>query len=141
MLRLVGSDPAALEVPESAGPADLSSLLEQYGPMLKLLSTADIIFLGRQRYSNVSRFRRQRAAIYFQYLGELCRDLRGLPLWAASNDLHAFVELDKASWMKQTMLVKLALEGALYYLGIPRHDSGRVQRCFEQLGSLLSAAA
>jgi hypothetical protein len=139
VLRLVGADPAAPLVPEPIGPLDLSSLLEQYRPMLKLLSAADVAFLSRQQYSNVGRFRRERAGIYFQYLGELCRDLRGLPLWAASNDLQAFIQLDKASWLMQKMLVKLALEGALYYLGIPRRDRG-VQRCFEQLG-LLSAAA
>jgi hypothetical protein len=109
--------------------------------MLKLLSAADITFLGLQQYSNVSRFRREHTVIYFQYLGDLCRDLRALPLWAPSNDLQTFIELVKASWMMQKMLVKLALEGALYYLGIPRRDRSRVQRCFEQLGSLLSSAA
>ncbi|HXA65007.1 MAG TPA: hypothetical protein VNV82_07640 [Bryobacteraceae bacterium] len=143
MLRLVNDDPPGVAPvgPESIGTPNLSSFLEQYRPMLKLLSAADVNFLSRQQYSHVGHFRRERAAIYFQYLGELCRDLRALPLWMAPNDGEAFIELDKASWLMQKMLVKLALEGVLYYIGIPRRDSGRVQRCFERLGSLLSAAA
>jgi len=143
VLRLVNDDPQGIASvgPESIGTPNLSSFLEQYRPMLKLLSAADVNFLSRQQYSDVGHFRRERAAIYFQYLGELCRDLRALPLWAAPNDGAAFIELDKASWLMQKMLVKLALEGVLYYIGIPRRDSGRVQRCFERLGSLLNAAA
>lgn len=142
MLRLVNDDPQGVGSvgPESIGTPNLSSFLEQYLPMLKLLSAADVNFLSRQQYSNVGHFRRERAAIYFQYLGELCRDLRALPLWAAPNDGEAFIELDKSSWLMQKMLVKLALEGVLYYIGIPRRDSRRVQHCFEQLGRLLSAA-
>lgn len=120
---------------------DLSSFLQQYRPMLRLLSGADLVWLSQEQYSDLGHFRRERAAIYFQYLGELCRDLRALPLWAAPDDPEAFIELDKASWTMQKMLVKLALEGVLYYIGIPRRDSGLVERCFEKLGSLLSAAA
>jgi hypothetical protein len=120
---------------------DLSSFLEKYRPMLRLLSGADLAWLSQRQYSDLGHFRRERATIYFQYLGELCRDLRALPLWMAPNDPEAFIEMDKASWMIQKMLVKLALEGALYYLGIRRRDSRLVERCFEKLGNLLSAAA
>ena len=98
-------------------------------------------WLSHQQYSDLGRFRRERAIIYFQYLGELCRDLRALPLWTAPNDPEAFIEMDKASWMIQKMLVKLALEGALYYIGIRRRDRGLVERFFQKLGNLLSAAA
>ena len=143
MLRLVNDDPHEPSSlgPESIGTQDLSSFLDQYRPMLKLLSAADVTFLKHQQYSDVGHFRRERAAIYFQYLGELSRDLRALPLWVAPNDGEAFIELDKASWLVQKMLVTLALEGVLYYIGFPRRDSGQVQRCFERLGRLLSAAA
>ena len=61
--------------------------------MLKLLSAADVNFLSRQQYSNVGHFRRERAAIYFQYLGVLCRVLRALPLWAAGIVGDGFIEL------------------------------------------------
>jgi hypothetical protein len=119
---------------------DLTSLLQQYRPMLRLLSAADLLFLERQGYSAVRHFRRERAAIYFRYFFELCRDLRALPIWTASEP-EAFVEMDKASWRMQKMLVQLAWEGVLYYIGIRRSDSGLVERCFERLGNVLSAAA
>ena len=127
--------------PEPVGTQDFSSFLEQYRPMLRLLSGPDLGWLSHEQYSDLGHFRRERAAIYFQYLGELCRDLRALPLWAGPNDPEAFIALDKASWTLQKMLVKLALEGVLYYIGIRRRDSGLVERCFEKLGNLLSAAA
>ena len=130
-----------LPTPEPIGTQDLSSFFEQYRPMLKLLSAGDVAFLTRHQYSGMRHFRRERAAIYFQYLGELCRDLRALPLWTAPHDAEAFVELDKASWTMQKTLVKLALEGVLYYVGIQRGDSGVPKRCFEKLQNLLSAAA
>jgi hypothetical protein len=120
---------------------DLSSFLEQYRPMLRLLSSADLSSLRRQGYSGMRQFRRERVAIYFQYLRELCRDLRALPVWEASNDAEAFIEMDKASWMMQKMLVKLAMEGLLYYVGIQQRDSRLVERCFEKLGRVLNAAA
>ena len=119
---------------------DLSSFLDQYRPMLRLLSTADLDLLKHHRHSDVRRFRRERTAIYYQYLGDLCHDLRALPLWTAPNDAEALKELDKASWMVEGMLAKLALEGLLYYFGIRRRDSLGVERCFERLGTLLSAA-
>jgi hypothetical protein len=109
--------------------------------MLRLLSASDLLFLERRGYSAVPHFRRERAAIYFRYLFELFRDLRTLPLWTPSNDPEAFREMDKASWTMQRMLVQLAWEGALYYIGIRRSDSGVVARCFERLGNVLSAAA
>jgi hypothetical protein len=109
--------------------------------MLRLLSAADLLFLERRGYSAARRFRRERAAIYFRYLFELCRDLRTLPLWTPSNDPEAFREMDKASWTMQRMLVQLAWEGVLYYIGIRRSDSGVVERCFQRLGNALSAAA
>jgi hypothetical protein len=109
--------------------------------MSRLLSNADLVYLKRQGYSGVGHFRREKSAIYFQYLGDLRRDMRALPLWTATQDAEAFIEMDKAYWAIQKMLVKLALEGVLYYLGIRRPDSRLVERCFERLGNLLSAAA
>jgi hypothetical protein len=109
--------------------------------MLRLLSSPELVWLKRHGYSDVHHFRRERTAIYFQYLGELCRDLRALSLWTAPQDADAFIELDRASWMMQKMLVRLALEGLLYYTGIRRRDSVLVERCFEKLGNLLTAAA
>jgi hypothetical protein len=120
---------------------DLSSFLDEYRPMLRLLSDSDTAWLSRKGYPNLGQFRRERAAIYFQYLGELCRDLRALPLWTASHDAEAFIEMDKASWTMQKLLLKLALEGVLYYFGFGRRDSGLIERCFEKLGTLLTAAA
>jgi hypothetical protein len=118
---------------------ELTSLLDQYRPMLRLLSAADLVFLKRRGYSAVRHFRRERAAIYFRYFFELCRDLRALPLWTPSNDLEAFREMDKASWTMQKMLVQLALAGVLYYIG--RSEGALVERCFQRLGNALSAAA
>jgi hypothetical protein len=109
--------------------------------MLRLLSNSDLVWLKRGRYSRLGHFRRERAAIYFRYLGELCRDLRELPLWTARQDAEAFIEMDKASWTMQKLLMMLALQGVLYYLGIRRRDTGLVERYLEELGSLLSAAA
>jgi hypothetical protein len=109
--------------------------------MLRLLSAGDVLCLKRQGYPNVGHFRRERAAIYFRYLFELSRDLRALPLWTAPNDAEAFMELDKASWTIQKMLVQLAWAGVLYYLGIRRSDNGLVERCFQRLGNVLSVAA
>jgi len=109
--------------------------------MSRLLSSADLVYLKRQGYSSVGHFRREKASIYFQFLGDLCRDLRALPLWTATQDAEAFIEMDKASWAIQKMLVKLALEGALYYIGITRRDSRLVERCFDKLGKLLLSAA
>ena len=120
---------------------DLTSLLEHYRPMLRLLSAGDVLCLKRRGYPNVGHFRRERTAIYFGYLFELSRDLRALPLWTAPNDAEAFMELDKASWTIQRMLVQLAWAGLLYYIGIPRSDSALVERCFEKLGNMLSVAA
>src|SRR5579871_647074 len=120
---------------------DLISLLEPYRPMLKLLSYADLERLSSERCSSVGQFRRERAALYFQYLGNLCRDLRALPLWDAPRDAEAFIELDRASWKMQKMLACLALEGVLFYFGIERRDRSLVERCFETLGTLLTAAA
>jgi hypothetical protein len=109
--------------------------------MARLLSSADLIYLKSQGYSGAGRFRRERVAVYFHYLGGLCRDLRALPLWTATQDAEAFIEMDKASWAIQKMLVKLALEGVLYYVGIRRSDSRLVERCFDKLGKLLLSAA
>jgi hypothetical protein len=120
---------------------DVYQLIDQYRPMLRLLSDSDLACVKRQGYLKTLRFRKERASIYFQYLGELCRDLRALPLWTATNDVEAFIELDKASWMMQKLLAKLALEGALYLAGIPRRDGALVKRCFDRLGKLLIAAA
>jgi hypothetical protein len=41
----------------------------------------------------------------------------------------------------QKMLVPLAWEGVLYYIGIRQSGSGVVERCFQKLGNALSAAA
>lgn len=120
---------------------DLTSLLQQYRPMLRLLSAADLLFLEQRGYSAVRHFRRERAAIYFGYFFELCRDLRALPLWAPSNDPEAFREMDEASWTTQKMLVQLAWEGVLYSIGIRQRGSGEVERCFQKLGIVLSDAA
>jgi hypothetical protein len=133
--------PAVLRSAEHVEAQDLFSFLEKYQPMLGLLSAVDLDFLKCQGNPGVGRFRRKRAVIYFQYLRELCRDLRALPLWDAPRDAEAFIKLDKAAWMMQKMLVKLALEGALYYIGIPRRDTGLVRRWFESLDNLLSAVA
>jgi hypothetical protein len=141
--RLVLDDPKR-QVPFGEEPmrdSDLSSFLDEYRPMLRLLSAADIAFLRREGYSHIASFRRQRAVIYFQYLMGLCRDLRALPLWTAPHDAEAFMELDKAAWTVQKLLLKLALEGALYYIGVSRRDSSLTERCFEKLGTLLNAAA
>ena len=119
---------------------NLSSFLEQYRPMLRLLSDPDLVWLSREKCTSVRRFRRERAAIYFQYLGDLSRDLRALPIWTVPRDAEAFIKMDKASWMMQKLLVKLALEGVLYYIGTGRHDRGTA-RCFEKLGNLLNAVA
>jgi hypothetical protein len=105
--------------------------------MLRLLSSSDHAWLSHQRYSKVGHFRRERATIYFQYLGDLCRDLRALPLWAARRDAEAF----RAGLKMHRMLLHLALEGLLSYIGIRRRDGSLVARTFEKLGSLLSAAA
>jgi hypothetical protein len=143
VLRSVNDDPERLASlnPEPDGKQDFSAFLDQYRPMLKLLSAPDVAFLRCQHYSEVRHFRRERAAIYFEYLYDLYRDVRSLPLWTAPQDGEAFIELDKASWTTHKLLVKLALEGALYYVGIQRHDTDLVERCFEQLGSLFSAVA
>lgn len=139
MPRSVHHEPTV--VAEHSAEQDLTTLLEQYRPMLRLLSAGDVLCLKQRGYPNVGHFRRERTAIYFGYLFELSRDLRTLPLWAAPNDAEAFMELDKASWTIQKMLVQLALEGLLYYIGILRRDSGLVERCFQRLGNVLSAAA
>jgi hypothetical protein len=118
---------------------DLTSLLDQYRPMLRLLSAADLLFLERRGYSGVRHFKRERAAIYFRYFFELCGDLRALPLWTPSNDPEVFREMDKASWTMQKMLVQLALAGVLYYIG--RSEGALVERCFQRLGNALSVAA
>jgi hypothetical protein len=128
-------------VAERPADQDLSSFLEQYRPMLRLLSADDVLCLKRRGYPNVGHFRRERTTIYFGYLFELWRDLRALPLWTAPNDAEAFRELDKASWTIQKMLIQLAWEGVLYYIGIRRSDSGLVERCFEKLGNMLNVAA
>lgn len=143
MPRSVPDDLQRVSFPsgEEIEPQDLSSFLEQYRPMSRLLSSPDLEWLSRERYAEVAHFRRERAAIYFQYLRELRSDLRALPLWAAPQDAETFIELDKASWTVQMMLLKLALAGVLYYFGIPRRDSGVVERSFEKLQTLLSAAA
>jgi hypothetical protein len=109
--------------------------------MLRLLSAADLFFLEQRGYSAVRHFRRERAAIYFRYFFELCRDLRALALWAPSNAPEALREMDQASWTMQKMLVPLAWEGVLYYIGIRQTGSGVVERCFQKLGNALSAAA
>jgi len=143
VLRSVNDDQerAASLNPKLRGSQDFSIFLEQYRPMLKLLSAADVAFVRQQQYSGVQHFRRERAAIYFQYLRDLYRDIRALPLWTAPQDGEAFIEMDKASWTTHKMMGKMALEGALYYVGIQRRDTGLVERCFEQLGSLFSAVA
>jgi len=120
---------------------NLSAFLEQYRPMLKLLSHADLVCLKRRGYSKMGYFRRERARIYFQYLAELCRDLRALPLWTAPQDAEAFMELDRSSWLMQKTLVRLAWEGLLYYAGIPRRDEALMARCFQKLGNLLNVGA
>jgi hypothetical protein len=51
------------------------------------------------------------------------------------------MELDKASWTMQKMLVQRAWAGVLYFIGIRRSDSALVERCFEKLGNMLSVAA
>ena len=38
-------------------------------------------------------------------------------------------------------LFRLAVEGILYYIGIDRRQRRLVERCFNQLGKLLSADA
>src|SRR5579864_3049773 len=43
---------------------NLSAFLEQYRPMLKLLSHADLVCLKRRGYSKMGYFRRERARIY-----------------------------------------------------------------------------
>jgi hypothetical protein len=120
---------------------DLTSLLQQYRPMLRLLSAADLLFLEQRGYSAVRHFRRERGAIYFRYFFELCRDLRSLPLWAPSNDPETFREMDKTCWTMQKMLMQLAWAGVLYSIGIRQSGSGEVERCFQKLGNALSAAA
>jgi hypothetical protein len=137
--RSVHKEPTV--VAEHSAKQDLTSLLEQYRPMLRLLSASDLLCLKRRGYPNVGHFRRERTAIYFQYLFELLRDLRALPLWTAPSDAEEFMELDKASWTMQKMLIQLAWAGVLYFIGIRRSDSSLVERCFEKLGNMLSVAA
>ena len=120
---------------------DLSDFFSQYRPMLRILSSADLVWLKGKRPSELRQFRKERTAIYFQYLGDLRRDLRALLVWAAPHDAQAFTEMDKASWTMYGLLVKLVLEGLLYYCGIQQRDNGAVERCFKQLGNVLSAAA
>ncbi len=136
--------PSAHKKPEHVPPVAaerLSVLLDEYQPMMRLLSTEDLGWLESQGHSGVAQFRKQRAAIYFQYLGELHRDLRALPLWSASCDGESFIEQDRASWLMYRTLVRLAIEGVLYYIGIERREHGFVERCFNRLGALASADA
>ena len=136
--------PSAYKEPERVPPVEaehLSVLLDQYLPMLRLLSTDDLEWLVSQGYSGMAQFRKERAAIYFQYLRELHRDLRALPLWTISRNAKCFNEQDRISWLMYRTLFRLALEGVLYYVGIERRQRGLVERCFSQLGKVLSADA
>ncbi len=122
------------------GAAPLSVLLDQYQPMLRLLCTEDLEWLVAHGYRGMAQFRKERSAIYFQYLRELHRDLRALPLWTLSGDTRCFIEQDRTSWLMYRTLFRLAVEGVLYYIGIER-QRGLVERCFNQLGKLVSAGA
>ena len=120
---------------------DLSTILDQYRPMTRLLSAADLKWLGNRGYYRLARFRKERAAIYFQYLGDLRRDLRALNVWEVSGAATSFIEQDCASWLMYRTLFRLALEGVLYYIGIERRQNRRIESCFDELRVLLSAAA
>ena len=120
---------------------DLSTILDQYRPMTRLLSAADLKWLGNRGYYRLSRFRKERAAIYFRYLVDLRRDLRALSVWEASGAAISFIEQDCASWLMSRTLFRLALEGVLYYIGIERRQNRLIESCFDELRVLLSAAA